>query len=123
MVQDFNYSNMSLNSINDFLAKSDIKVSACEAEKLNSIFKECDTENAQGEKKPDGELSEKERATFLSKIKKSLPELFEKLCDFSIMMDIVDDEKKTKEATLKELEKAQKEENKQDAESIKFGLD
>lgn len=66
-------------------------MSAEERTKLNSIFKECDVENAAGENKPDGELSAKERNNFLTKIESALPKLFKKLLDFSTIVELKED--------------------------------
>ena len=91
MVQDFSNASMNLSSINAYLKDNGIEISAEESTKLNSIFKECDVENAKGENKPDGELSLKERPNFLAKIKSSLPKLFKKLVDFSILVELKED--------------------------------
>lgn len=109
MVQDFSNVKMTLSSINAYLKNNGIEVSAEESAKLNTIFKESDTENAKGEKKPDGELSIKERDTFIDKIETALPRLFQKLVDFSIIMDIKDEEEAQKKENLKQLEQEQKE--------------
>lgn len=91
MVQDFSNVNMSLSHINAFLKDSGIEVSAEESAKLNCIFKESDIENENGEKKPDGILSVKERNAFLNKVKTALPKLFQKIVDFTVAIEVKED--------------------------------
>lgn len=123
MVQDFSNVNMSLSNINAYLKDNGVEVSAEESEKLNSIFKESDTENVKGEKKPDGELSGRERDAFLEKVKSALPKLFQKIVDFTVIMDVKEDLEAQKKETMKNLEQEQKEQNKQKfKEDNHFGL-
>lgn len=91
MPQDFSNVNMTLTSINAYLKDNGVEVSAEDSAKLNSIFKESDTENAKGEKKADGELSRKERSVFLDKIRSALPKLFREIADFATIMDQKED--------------------------------
>lgn len=120
MVRDFSSVSMNLNSINAYLKDNGVEMSAEDSAKLNSIFKESDTQNAEGEKKPDGELSNKERAKFLKKVKSALPKLFQKLVDFATIMDVKEDLEAQRKETLERLENEQKEKQKND---INFGLD
>lgn len=104
MPQDFNNVNMTLTSINAYLKDNGVEVSAEDSAKLNSIFKESDTENAKGEKKADGELSRKERSVFLDKVQSALPKLFQKLVDFSIIVNSKEDAEKQRKETIKQLQ-------------------
>lgn len=120
MVKDFNNVSMNLSSINAYLKDNGVEVSAEDSAKLNSIFKESDTENAKGEKKADGELSAKERSAFLDKVKAALPKLFQKIVDFATIIDVKEDLEAQRKETLERLENEQKEKQKND---INFGLD
>ena len=100
-------------------------ISSEESSKLNTIFNECDTENAKGEKKPDGELTGQERSKFLARIKSAAPKLYQKVVDFYTAVDVAEDLQKTQEETKKDLEKTQ---NENTGEKIKnsmkqFGLE
>ena len=112
MVQDFSNVSMNLSSINAYLKDNGVEVSAEDSAKLNSIFKESDTENAKGEKKADGELSRKERSAFLDKVESALPKLFKKIVDFATIIDVKEDLEAQRKETIEWLENEQKEKQK-----------
>ena len=69
-IPDYSDLKMNMSGLNRFFNDQGIKISSEESSKLNTIFNECDTENAKGEKKQDGELTE---ANFLQEL--NLPPL------------------------------------------------
>ncbi len=82
---DFSNIKLDINSMNAFLNDQGVNVKAKDLKKLNTIFKECDTEGAKNEKGEnigDGTLNGQERANFLSKIKSACPKLYDKIEDF-----------------------------------------
>lgn len=89
--------------LNAFLQYSGVKLTDEEKGKMNTIFAECDTQNKQGEKGADGILSGSEVDNFIDKIAKSLPRLREKVVDFAVMMNIVEDTRSEAKETQKEL--------------------
>lgn len=51
-IPDYSDLKMNLSGLNRFFNDQGIKISSEESSKLNTIFNECDTENAKGEKSP-----------------------------------------------------------------------
>ena len=123
------YSNIKfdMSSMNTFFKDQGVNVAAGDTAKLNTIFKECDTEgakNAKGDNIGDGVLNGKERTTFLNKIKSACPQLYDKIVDFFTAVETTEDIAATKEETYQRLKNEQKANDKAQAESnIKFGLD
>ena len=74
-IPDYSDLKMNMSGLNRFFNDQGIKISSEESSKLNTIFNECDTENAKGEKKQDGELTGQERSKFLARIKSAAPKL------------------------------------------------
>lgn len=72
-IPDYSDLKMNMSGLNRFFNDQGIKISSEESSKLNTIFNECDTENAKGEKKQDGELTGQERSKFLQEL--NLPPL------------------------------------------------
>lgn len=109
-IPDYSDLKMNMSGLNRFFNDQGIKISSEESSKLNTIFNECDTENAKGEKKPDGELTGQERSKFLARIESAAPKLYQKVVDFYTVVDVIEDFQKTQEETnKKELEKTQNE--------------
>lgn len=108
-IPDYRDLKMNMSGLNKFFNDQGIKISSEESSKLNTIFNECDTENAKGEKKPDGELTGQERSKFLARIKSAAPKLYQKVVDFYTAVDVAEDLQKTQEETKKDLEKTQNE--------------
>lgn len=95
MVQD--YSNLKFNfaGLQRYFKDQKISIKQEDSTKLASIFKECDTVNENGEKEPDGVLTGKERENFMEKVEKTFSEKAKEICqrvtEFSIVMELVDD--------------------------------
>lgn len=104
-IPDYSDLKMNMSGLNRFFNDQGIKISSEESSKLNTIFNECDTENAKGEKKQDGELTGQERSKFLARIKSAAPKLYQKVVDFYTAVDVAEDLQKTQEETKKDLGK------------------
>lgn len=125
------YSNFKLNMahMNAFIENEGGKISDEDSAKLNTIFKECDTEGAQndkGENIGDGVLNMKEFVNFLSKVKSSCPNIFYKFVAFltADKKAQTDDTAAIEEEIYQRLKDEQKANDKARVESnIKFGLD
>ena len=96
---------MNMSGLNRFFNDQGIKISSEESSKLNTIFNECDTENAKGEKKQDGELTGQERSKFLARIKSAAPKLYQKVVDFYTAVDVAETCKKLKKKPKKILKR------------------
>ena len=106
-------SNFKLNmaSMNAFIEKEGGKISDEDSTKLNTIFKECDTEGAQndkGENIGDGVLNMKEFVNFLKKEKSSCPNIFNKFVAF-LTVDKKAQLDEMNNETIRELEKTEAE--------------
>ena len=126
-IPDYSNIKFDMKSMNTFFKDQGVNVAAGDSAKLNTIFKECDTEgakNSKGEKKGDGALNGQERATFLSKIKNACPQLYDKIVDFFTTVETTEDIAAMKEEAYQRLKNEQKANEKVRVESnIKFGLD
>lgn len=126
-IPDYSNIKFDMNSMNTFFKDQGVNVAAGDTAKLNTIFKECDTEgakNAKGDNIGDGVLNGKERTTFLDKIKSACPQLYDKIVDFFTVVETTEDIAAMKEETYQRLKDSQKANDKARAESnIKFGLD
>lgn len=126
-IPDYSNIKFDMKSMNTFFKDQGVNVAAGDSAKLNTIFKECDTEgakNAKGEKMGDGVLNGQERATFLDKIKNACPQLYDKIVDFFTTVETTEDIAAMKEETYQRLKNEQKANDKVRVESnIKFGLD
>ena len=126
-IPDYSNIKFDMSSMNTFFKDQGVNVAAGDTAKLNTIFKECDTEgakNAKGEKKGDGVLNGQERATFLDKIKNACPQLYDKIVDFFTTVETTEDIAAMKEEAYQRLKNEQKANEKVRVESnIKFGLD
>lgn len=126
-IPDYSNIKFDMSSMNTFFKDQGVNVAAGDTAKLNTIFKECDTEgakNAKGEKKGDGVLNGQERATFLDKIKNACPQLYDKIVDFFTAVETTEDIAAMKEEAYQRLKNEQKANDKARVESnIKFGLD
>lgn len=90
-IPDYSNLKMNMSGLSRFFNDQGIKISSEESAKLNSVFKECDTENANGGNKSDGELTGNERNKFLDRIKTAVPKLYQKVVDFYTAVDVVED--------------------------------
>ena len=110
-IPDYSNIKFDMSSMNTFFKDQGVNVAAGDSAKLNTIFKECDTEgakNSKGEKKGDGVLNGQERATFLSKIKSACPQLYDKIVDFFTTVETTEDIAATDKETRQKLTDAQK---------------
>ncbi len=98
MVPDYSNINFSVNSMQGFFKDQGVELSAGDSKKLESIFKECDTQNAKGEKGADGVLTGNEREGFMDKVKSACPQIYQSLVEFFITVDVVEELKTNKEA-------------------------
>lgn len=74
--------------MNRFFESEGTKVDNKTFAAINSIFKECDVEDRDGNKKPDNELTGNERISFMEKIKNLVPEkIYERLAVFFAVID------------------------------------
>lgn len=89
-IPDYGNLKMNMEGFTRFLKDSGVELNETQRANINSIFKECDTENAKGEKGPDGELTGKERMTFLDKVKAQCSELYQRATDFYNVVDVVE---------------------------------
>ena len=110
MVRDFGNIKMNMEGLNRFFQDNGVKISGEDSAKINSIFKECDTENTKGEQKADGELNGQERMNFLNKIKSACPNLYQKVVDFYTAVDVKEDFEQIRQETIDSV----KEENKKE---------
>lgn len=113
MTSDFGNIKMNLDGIHAFLKDSNFKLTNEETDKINSIFNECDTTNAQGENKADGELTGAERDNFMNRIQSYSKFLYDKVVDYYTLVDVAEglkEEKAIKEAA-------------QNQETLKMNLD
>lgn len=126
-IPDYSNIKFDISSMNSYFKDQGVNVAAGDTAKLNTIFKECDTEGAKNEKGEnigDGVLRGQERATFLNKIKSACPQIYDKVVDFFTAVETTEDIAATKEETYQRLKNEQKANDKAQAESnIKFGLD
>ena len=109
-IPDYSNIKFDMKSMNTFFKDQGVNVAAGDSAKLNTIFKECDTEgakNAKGEKMGDGVLNGQERATFLDKIKNACPQLYDKIVDFFTTVETTEDIAAMKAETEKEVQKEQ----------------
>ena len=125
-IPDYSNIKFDIRSMNSFFKNQGVNVAANDTAKLNTIFKECDTEGAKNEKGEnigDGVLKGQERTTFLNKIKSACPQIYDKVVDFFTAVEITEDIAATKEETYQRLKNAQKENDKAQVESnIKLDL-
>ena len=126
MVQDFSKLNFSISGMQTFFKEQGIEFSPKDSQKLESIFKECDTKNEKGEKKADGVLTGEERSSFINKVKSSCPNIYQKVVDFFTVIDVQEDLEKMRQEAIDEVESdRQKQDIKDKQDSIKnppFGL-
>ena len=125
-IPDYSNIKFDIRSMNSFFKDQGVNVAANDTAKLNTIFKECDTEGAKNEKGEnigDGVLKGQERTTFLNKIKSACPQIYDKVVDFFTAVEITEDIAATKEKTYQRLKNAQKENDNAQVESnIKLDL-
>ena len=89
-IPDYGNLKMNMEGFTRFLKDSGVELNETQRANINSIFKECDTENAKGEKGPDGELTGKERMTFLDRVKAQCSELYQQATEFFTVVDVVE---------------------------------
>ena len=122
-IPDYSNIQFSMADMERFFKDGNIQLDAKSKEKLNTIFEKCDKRNTDGKKLKggDGQLTGKERESFMKKIKKKMPELYSQVVDFFVTVDVIEDMKQQQETALKELEKQEKEFTKEQTErEIKY---
>lgn len=110
-IPDYSNIKFDMSSMNTFFKDQGVNIAAGDTAKLNTIFKECDTEgakNTKGDNIGDGVLNGKERTTFLNKIKSACPQLYDKIVDFFTAVETTEDIAATDKETRQKLTDAQK---------------
>ena len=98
-IPDYSDIKFTVNDMQRFLKDGNINLEKKELDKLNTIFKNYDKINDKGEQKPDGELGlNEDREGFQNELKKSMPGVFDKLVEFFIILDIVEEKRAENEA-------------------------
>ena len=98
-IPDYSDIKFSVKDMQRFLKDGNIKLEKKDLDKLNTIFKNYDKINTKGEKKPDGELGlNEDREGFKNDLEKQMPGVFDKLIEFFIILDIVEENRAEKEA-------------------------
>ncbi len=117
------YSNLkaNLSSINRFFNDQGVKLTANEQAQIKSIFEESNTEK-ENDKNVEEQLTGAERTNFLEKIKQTLPNIYNKIVDFFVSVEVVEDRQKVKEETYENLKK-ELHKNDTEKQNVTFGLD
>ena len=102
-IPDYTNIKFSLADMNKYLKDSNIKLSVEDSKKLNTVFSHYDKVNEKGENKPDGILTKQieDREAFMKDLQKRMPEVFDKLCEFFIINDIVEERNEAKKLDQK----------------------
>lgn len=105
MVLDFGKINFSIKGMQTFFKYQDVEFSPEDSQKLVSIFKECDTTNEKGEQKSDGVLTGAERDSFMDKVKSACPNIYQKVVDFFVAIDVKEDLMSTQQESMDSVDK------------------
>jgi len=108
-IPDYTNLKMTMDGIKEFFKDSNVKISKEDSAKINTIFQECDTKNAKGEKKPDGELTGQERIDFLDKIKSELYKFYQIMIDLFTVIEVKEELEEDKKRCLQQFQEADKE--------------
>lgn len=116
------YSNLkaNLSSMNRFFNDQGINLTESEKAKIKNIFDESNVEKEK-DKNIEEQLTGVERASFLEKIKQAAPNIYNKIVDFFVSLEVVEDMKKHEKESLEMLENENLK-NKDSEPSEKFGL-
>lgn len=89
-IQEFSNLKANLSSMNKFFAENDVKLSDTEKAQIKSIFKEANTQK-ETDKTIEEQLTGEERIGFLDKIKTTLPNIYNKIVDFFVAVEVTED--------------------------------
>lgn len=98
-IPDYSDIRFSVKDMKRFFKDGNIQVDKKELDQLSQILSHYDKVNEKGENKPDGELGLKEdREAFKEELEKQMPGMFDKLLEFFIIVDVVEEDRAMKEA-------------------------
>ena len=89
-IQEFSNLKANLTSMNKFFAENDIKLSDTEKAQIKSIFNEANTQK-ETDKTIEEQLTGEERIGFLDKIKTALPNIYNRIVDFFVAVEVTED--------------------------------
>lgn len=89
-IQEFSNLKANLTSMNKFFAENDIKLSDTEKAQIKSIFNEANTQK-ETDKTIEEQLTGEERIGFLDKIKTTLPNIYNRIVDFFVAVEVTED--------------------------------
>ena len=89
-IQEFSNLKANLSSMNKFFAENDIKLSDTEKAQIKSIFNEANTQK-ETDKTIEEQLTGEERIGFLDKIKTALPNIYNRIVDFFVAVEVTED--------------------------------
>ena len=89
-IQEFSNLKANLSSMNKFFAENDVKLSDTEKAQIKSIFNEANTQK-ETDKTIEEQLTGEERIGFLDKIKTTLPNIYNKIVDFFVAVEVTED--------------------------------
>ena len=89
-IQEFSNLKANLTSMNKFFAENDIKLSDTEKAQIKSIFNEVNTQK-ETDKTIEEQLTGEERIGFLDKIKTALPNIYNRIVDFFVAVEVTED--------------------------------
>ncbi len=116
------YSNLkaNLSSMTRFFNDQGVNLTESEKAKIKNIFDESNVEKEK-DKNIEEQLTGVERTNFLEKIKQAAPNIYNKIVDFFVSLEVVEDMKKHEKESLEMLENENLK-NKDSEPSEKFGL-
>ena len=89
-IQEFSNLKANLSSMNKFFTENDIKLSDTEKAQIKSIFNEANTQK-ETDKTIEEQLTGEERIGFLDKIKTALPNIYNRIVDFFVAVEVTED--------------------------------
>ena len=89
-IQEYSNLKANLTSMNKFFAENDIKLSDTEKAQIKSIFNEANTQK-ETDKTIEEQLTGEERIGFLDKIKTALPNIYNRIVDFFVAVEVTED--------------------------------
>jgi len=89
-IQEFSNLKANLSSMNKFFAENNIKLSDSEKAQIKSIFDQANTQK-ETDKNIEEQLTGNERVGFLEKIKTTLPNIYNKIVDFFVAVEVTED--------------------------------
>jgi hypothetical protein len=89
-ISEFSNLKANVSSMNKFFAENDIKRSDTEKAQIKSIFDQANVQK-ETDKNIEEQLTGDERGSFLDKIKNSLPNIYNKIVDFFVAVEVTED--------------------------------